>query len=112
MSIVENGAILHLDEKILSSGASSEASTAGGIVGGGELDITEDSISLTGGVIGGVETTVNSSSPCNVDLLEHISLQFDKPTTYLAIPLKKIRNALQNETHRINIGKYLHFPQL
>jgi hypothetical protein len=41
-----------------------------------------------------------------VQYLEHISLQFDKPTTYLSIPLKKLRSALQNETHRVNIGAF------
>lgn len=39
--------------------------------------------------------------------LQHISLQFEKPTTYLSIPMKKIKNALLGETHRVNIGKPL-----
>lgn len=110
---------MHLDEKIL----------AGGGGGGSDLDTAEDLVSLggTGGAGGPAGETAASSqmrdsfAPTSsnmfsnsnnvqqpqlqqVDHLEHISLQFDKPTTYLSIPLKKFKNGLQNEGHRVNIG--------
>ena len=110
---------MHLDEKILSSGASvSNAGAGGGVSGGGEDD-SEDTLSVTGpgtgaGALGmtgggGMEpigpVTSSTISSTQVDYLQYITLQFDKPTTYLSIPLKKLKYALQNETHRVNIGK-------
>eukprot|EP00602_Paraphysomonas_sp_CaronLab_P003749 CAMPEP_0185034040 /NCGR_PEP_ID=MMETSP1103-20130426/23545_1 /TAXON_ID=36769 /ORGANISM="Paraphysomonas bandaiensis, Strain Caron Lab Isolate" /LENGTH=408 /DNA_ID=CAMNT_0027570529 /DNA_START=401 /DNA_END=1627 /DNA_ORIENTATION=+ len=35
--------------------------------------------------------------------IQHMSLQFDKPTTYLCIPLRRIRNCLQNESYQMNL---------
>mmetsp|Transcript_20064 Transcript_20064/g.33806 ORF Transcript_20064/g.33806 Transcript_20064/m.33806 type:complete len:436 (+) Transcript_20064:508-1815(+) len=114
LSIIENGALLHLDEKILSSGAS--IGSAGGGVGGGVDEEVEDAVSLAGagtgalGMTGGgmeptgaVMSATTTSPSTQVDYLQHITLQFDKPTTYLSIPLKRLKNALQNETHRVNI---------
>ena len=37
--------------------------------------------------------------------LPHLTLHFDKPTTYLCIPLRRIRNALQNESYQTNLGE-------
>ena len=36
----------------------------------------------------------------------HLTLHFDKPTMYLCIPLRRIRNALQNESYQTNLGKF------
>lgn len=94
LSLIENGAILHLDEKILSSGGQTR-------VGGGDLD-TFDDMSMTASVDPPTLSS-GSVSTAGVDYLQHLSICFDKPTTYLSIPLKRLKNALQNETHRVNL---------
>lgn len=38
--------------------------------------------------------------------IPHLTLHFDKPTTFLCIPLRRIRNALQNESYQTNLGKH------
>ena len=93
--------------------------------GGGDLD-TEDVVSVSGGEQAASSLTPHNGHhpappqqqqqqqllppPQEVDHVDHISLQFDKPTTYLSIPLKRFRNALQNETHRVNIGACFLLP--
>lgn len=37
--------------------------------------------------------------------IPHMSIVFEKPTTYLSIPLKRIKNCLQTESYQSNLGK-------
>lgn len=98
LSILEDGSLLHLDEKILSSGGRGEGGAVSGRENGGESEEAFDQTTPS------LAPPSSSLSP-ELSYLQHISLQFDKPTTYLSIPMKKFRNALQNETHRVNIGE-------
>lgn len=116
LTILESGAILYLDEKTLSApgggGGSVKSSEPPPLVSMGTiaqlLQGQEDQESLLsgGGALDVLSLQQSGGGGQPVPLAaftQHISLQFERPTTYLSIPLKKIRNSLQNETHRVNV---------
>lgn len=41
--------------------------------------------------------------------IPHMSIIFEKSTTYLSIPLKRIKNCLQGESYQSNLGKFINF---
>jgi hypothetical protein len=52
-----------------------------------------------------------TSSSSSVSYVNHMSIVFEKPSVYLSVPLKRIKNCLQGESYQTNLGR-LSLPSL
>jgi hypothetical protein len=97
LCLLEGGSVLLLDEEVLQR----EAAQSQVVNADGDTDEHEE-VGLPS-----LPSVPRDARDIRKDAyIPHLTLHFDKPTTYLCIPLRRIRNALQNESYQTNLGKY------